>query len=105
MKPLRWSQEKNDALRIARGISFECVVVAVESGGLLDILSHPNPARYPGQRVLVVACGNYVHLVPFVRMETSSWLSNRTSTITCLPVMSYTAAKRFPLVAGSSTRS
>jgi hypothetical protein len=66
MKPLRWSQEKNDALRIARGISFECVVVAVESGGLLDILSHPNPARYPGQRVLVVACGNYVHLVPFV---------------------------------------
>ena len=33
MKPLRWSQEKNDALRIARGISFECVVVAVESGG------------------------------------------------------------------------
>jgi uncharacterized DUF497 family protein len=66
VKPFRWSSEKNDALRAARGISFESIVVAVEAGGLLDILAHPNQAKYPRQRVLVVACDNYAYLVPFI---------------------------------------
>lgn len=69
MKPFRWSTEKNETLRGERGISFESIVVAVESGGLLDILAHPNPAKYPGQRVLVVACDNYAYLVPFVEED------------------------------------
>ena len=66
MKSFRWSPEKNATLRAERSISFENIVVAVESGGLLDILAHPNQAKYPKQRVLVVACDNYVCLVPFV---------------------------------------
>ena len=66
MKPFRWSPEKNDALKADRGISFEHIAVAIESGGLLDILAHPNQAKYPRQRVLVVACDNYAYLVPFV---------------------------------------
>lgn len=45
------------------------MVVAIESGGLLDVLAHPNPAKYPGQRVLVVAADNYVYLVPFVEED------------------------------------
>jgi uncharacterized DUF497 family protein len=69
MKPFRWGPEKNDALKADRGISFEHIVVAIESGGLLDILAHPNQARYPRQRVLVVACDNYAYLVPFVEEE------------------------------------
>lgn len=69
MKPFRWSSEKNEVLRSERGISFESVVVAVEAGGLLDILAHPNPGKYPKQRVLVVACENYAYLVPFVEEE------------------------------------
>ena len=69
MKPFRWSPEKNAALSADRGISFESIVVAVESGGLLDILAHPNPAKYPRQRVLVVAVDNYAYLVPFVEEE------------------------------------
>jgi hypothetical protein len=52
--------------RPERGLSFEGITVAVESGGLLDILEHPNKARYPKQRVLVVTFDNYVYLVPFV---------------------------------------
>ena len=40
--------------------------MAVEAGGLLDILAHPNQAKYPKQRVLVVACDSYAYLVPFV---------------------------------------
>ncbi|SBT07210.1 conserved hypothetical protein [Candidatus Accumulibacter aalborgensis] len=45
MKPFRWGTEKNEALKVDRGISFESVVVAIESGGLLDILAHPNQAK------------------------------------------------------------
>lgn len=66
MKPFRWSPEKNETLLAARGLSFETIVVAIESDGLLDILAHPNPAKYPRQRILVVAADNYVYLVPFV---------------------------------------
>jgi uncharacterized DUF497 family protein len=69
MKPFRWSSEKNETLREDRGISFENIVVAVESGGLLDILAHPNPAKFQKQRVLVVAFDNYAYLVPFVEEE------------------------------------
>jgi len=69
MKPFRWAPEKNETLKAARGVSFESMVVAIESGGLLDILAHPNQAKYPRQRVLVVACDNYAYLVPFVEEE------------------------------------
>lgn len=69
MKPFRWSSEKNETLRSERNVSFENIVVAIESGGLLDILAHPNPAKYPKQRILVVACDNYAYLVPFVEEE------------------------------------
>lgn len=69
MKPFRWNPEKNEALRADRGVSFEGMVIAVESAGLLDILAHPNQAKHPRQRVLVVACDNYVYLVPFVEEE------------------------------------
>jgi uncharacterized DUF497 family protein len=66
VKPFRWNPEKNEALRVERGLTFEAVVVAVEADGLLDILSHPNVAKYPRQRILVVELDGYVHLVPFV---------------------------------------
>ena len=69
MKPFRWNSEKNEALKTVRGVTFESIVVAVESGGLLDIVEHPNKAKYPGQRVLVVAVDNYAYLVPFVEQE------------------------------------
>ena len=69
MKPFRWNPEKNDTLKAERGSSFESMVVAVESGGLLDVLAHPNQARYPRQRILVVACDSYAYLVPFVEED------------------------------------
>ena len=69
MKPFRWSPEKNEALRADRNVSFEQVVVAIATGGLLDILAHPNQEKYPRQRILVVAVDSYVCLVPFVEDE------------------------------------
>ena len=69
MKPFRWSPEKNEQLQLDRGISSENMVVAIESGGLLDILAHPNLAKYPNQKMLVVASDGYAYLVPFVEED------------------------------------
>ena len=66
MKPFRWNHDKNEALKIERGISFEEIVLAIEADGLLDILRHPNPAKYQNQSVLVVALDGYVYLAPYV---------------------------------------
>ena len=69
MKSFRWNIEKNELLKFERGISFEAVVVALETGGLLDLLDHPNPSKYPKQRILLVFIMNYVYLVPFIEED------------------------------------
>lgn len=66
VKIFRWDPRKNEQLKIGRGVSFEDVVLAIESGGLLDVVEHPNPKRYPNQGVYVVAISSYVYLVPHV---------------------------------------
>ena len=74
MKPFRWSAEKNERLKLERDISFEEIVLAIEEGGLRDIVVHPNQRRYPGQVVLVVAYRGYVFLVPSVEERTHYFL-------------------------------
>jgi len=66
MKPFRWNHDKNEALKIERGISFEEMVLAIEADGLLDELRHPNPEKYPKQSIFVIALDGYVYLVPYV---------------------------------------
>ena len=62
----RWNPEKNAELKRDRRVSFENVVLAMDSGGLLDVVEHPNRRRYPNQAVFVVVVAGYVHLVPFI---------------------------------------
>ena len=66
MKPFRWNPEKNAEVLATRGVSFEAMTIAIEDGGLLDVLDHPNPRKYPNQRIFVVQRDGYVYLVPFV---------------------------------------
>lgn len=66
MSSFDWSASKNQQLIDERGISFERVLSAIEQGGLLDVVEHPNRRRYPGQLIYVVEIEGYVHLVPFV---------------------------------------
>jgi len=66
VKPFRWSPARNEALLAERGLSFEQVVIAIESGGLLDVLAHPNARKYPNQRLLVATWDGYAYLVPYV---------------------------------------
>lgn len=69
MKPYAWSHEKNAQLLAQRRLCFEQVVVAIEEGDLLDVREHPNPQRYPGQRILIVRLQGYIHLVPFIETD------------------------------------
>ena len=55
-------------------IGFEDVAFHIERGDLLDILEHPNPDRYAGQRIFVVRREEYVYLVPFVEDEHTVFL-------------------------------
>ena len=69
MKQINWNAEKNQLLMSERGISFEDVLFALQSGRLLDDLVHPNKNKYPNQRVFVVEVDEYAWLVPYVENE------------------------------------
>jgi len=74
MAHFTWSAEKNQQLQHDRGISFEEIVAAIEAGGLLDELVHPNQTRYARQRLLVVALSGYAYVVPCVVQEDDYFL-------------------------------
>lgn len=62
-----WSEEKNRKLKRERGVGFEDVETAIESGKFIADYPHPNQERYPGQRVLLVEIDGYACLVPYIR--------------------------------------
>ncbi len=66
MSHYTWNMEKNAELIKARHISFERVIYHIERDGLLEVITHPNPTKYPNQKMFVVNISNYAYLVPFV---------------------------------------
>ncbi|KFZ44329.1 toxin [Smithella sp. SC_K08D17] len=62
MKYFDWNDEKNQS----RGVSFEQVELAIATGDLIDRLTHPNPAKYPKQKVFLVRIADYIYSVPYV---------------------------------------
>ncbi len=66
MKYLDWNDEKNEMLKKVRGVSFEQVELAIASGDLVDRIKHPNPTRYPNQKVFLVKIENYIYSVPYI---------------------------------------
>ena len=69
-----WDEEKNKILEINRGVSFEQIVVEINSGNLLDVIVHPNNKKYPNQLIYIVRSGDYVYCVPFVSIEDKIFL-------------------------------
>jgi len=65
-----WDPAKNTLLRAERDISFQEIIYHIERSGLLDVIAHHNPAKYPTQRILAVVIEAYVYLVPFVQSGT-----------------------------------
>ena len=47
-------------------MSFVATENAIEGDGLLDDIPHPDPTRFPGQRMLIVKVESLVCVVPYV---------------------------------------
>lgn len=65
-KPYAWDSNKNKLLKLERRISFDDVVKALESGGLIKTEEHHNKKKYRNQKIYSVNIQDYVYLVPFV---------------------------------------
>jgi uncharacterized DUF497 family protein len=74
MKYFHWNEEKDAQLKQERGVSFSDIVAVMMGVGLLDVVPHPNPKKYPNQRGFVVKVAEYVYLVPFVETEDGIFL-------------------------------
>jgi len=70
----RWDLQKNTLLMRERGLSFEQIALAVEGDDLLQVIEHPNAAKYPNQKIMIVAMDGYAFLVPFVQEEEGYFL-------------------------------
>lgn len=62
-----WDDKKNSKLKKERYISFEEVVVAIESNKLLDIIT--GKKKYRGQKIFILEIDDYVYCVPFEEKE------------------------------------
>lgn len=81
MKYFCWDQEKNELLKVKRGISFEQVVYTIESGEILAI--EENPGR-PDQKIYILRINDYAVVVPFVEAKDHIFLK------TAFPSRKYT---------------
>ena len=63
MKYINWSHEKNEILKVRRGISFEEIAFLIESGHILGIEENPGRSK---QKIYILEIGNYAFIVPYV---------------------------------------
>jgi len=74
MKPLRWSESKDEKLRKERGVGFQDVEKRLAEGEPLEVVVHPNPRKYPIQKFFVLDMAGYVYKVPFVESSEEIFL-------------------------------
>lgn len=74
MATFTWDPEKNDLLQRERSISFEELVAALEGGGLLANIPHPNQQTYAHQRILVVNMHDYAYEIPCIPTDEGVFL-------------------------------
>ncbi len=74
MKLFEWDDEKNKKLKAIRGLSFEEAVFYIANDFVLDVVPHPNPNKYPGQKMFIVNIDSYAYLIPFIEKEETIYL-------------------------------
>jgi len=67
MKEFRLNQEKNEFLKLRRGISFENIIKIIKNDRQVEVIEHPNKQKLPTQRIFLVHLKNYVYMVPFIK--------------------------------------
>jgi len=71
---ISYGKEKNELLKQSRGIGFEEIISAIDSGKVLDVYDHPDQVNYCGQKIYVVEALDYVYLIPFIRNDEGLFL-------------------------------
>lgn len=66
MKGVRFNKDKNELLKIQRGIDFEDISEFIRKNRRIKTINHPNKKRYPKQKILLVKMGKHIYAVPFV---------------------------------------
>jgi len=62
-----WDPKKSKLIKEERGISFEEIAKLITSKNPLAVINHPNPEKYPGQKIFIVNIEGYAWGVPFER--------------------------------------
>ena len=73
MPNVDWNRAKAEALRARYGVTFEDVAPQIEIGDARNF-AHPNPEKYPNQRIYVVFIEDYAYVVPYVENENGIFL-------------------------------
>lgn len=61
-----YDPNKDEHLRLSRGVGFINAIEAIEAGQVLLDFEHPNQSRYPGQRIIVLDIDGYAYCVPYL---------------------------------------
>lgn len=67
MRVFLWNNEKNEWLKEHRNVCFEQAVILLEREDVLDVIEHPNPDEYRGQKIAIININDYAYLVPYVQ--------------------------------------
>jgi len=86
MKYLNWNPEKNELLKLERGICFEEIAYLIESGKVVGVEENPG---HSNQKIYILEIENYAVVVPFVETNDEIFLK------TAFPSRKYT--KRYGL--------
>lgn len=70
----KYNSEKNKLLKDERGVCFEDVIAQLSTGNILDIIKHPNEEKYPNQKIYILLLQDYVHMVPYVKVDDEIFL-------------------------------
>lgn len=62
---INFNEEKNQLLKVTRGIGFDEIIEAISRGGVLADIAHPNKSR-SNQRLYAIRIKEYVYAVPYV---------------------------------------
>jgi len=69
-----WNKLKNEKLKAERNVCFEDVLIAIDTGAVLDDVKHPKVLRYGTQRMLFVVIEDYVYVVPYIEDDEKVFL-------------------------------
>lgn len=65
---------KNALLIHKRNISFEQILYEISNDRIIDIVAHPNPEKYPNQKIMIFNIQDYIYCVPFVETANEIFL-------------------------------